>query len=356
MRLLKTLIFPLSGFLLSLLICSLILVASGENFSILIEAFYNTFFTHFGLGYTFFYATPLIFTGLSVAVAARSGLFNIGAEGQLYIGSVLLTFFATKILLPTAFGVPLAIVIACAGGALWGGLAGFLKSKMGSHEVIVTILLNFIAYSLTDYSILYLFKNPLVQNPESLEIYSSYRLPLLSDWTALLGLETFATTPVNATLLLALFSAFAVHFFLFHTKRGYEMRAVGFNPKSSQFNGINVSQNTLLAFVIAGGLTGGVAVNEIMGHQYKLTQGFSVEYGFTGIAVALLARNHPIGILFSAILFGSLHNASREMEFLSEKVTKELSLVLQALMIAFVASEKGLSSYFDNRKKRSSHV
>ncbi len=356
MRYLKPLLFPLYGFLLALFVCSLILVVSGEHFSILIEAFYNTYFTHFGLGYTLFYATPLIFTGLSVAVAARCGLFNIGAEGQLYIGSVVLTFVATNLVLPGPLAVPLAIVAACLGGAFWGGLAGFFKSKMGSHEVIVTILLNFIAYSLTDYSILYLFKNPEMQNPESVPILSSYYLPLLSDLTTKLGLDTFSTTPVNATLFLAILSALLVQFFLFHTKRGYELRAVGFNPKSSRFAGINVNQNTLLAFLIAGALTGGVAVNEIMGHQHKLTQGFSVEYGFTGIAVALLARNNPIGILFSALLFGSLHNASREMEFLSEKVTKELSLVLQALMIGFVASEKYISDFFAKRKQGGSHV
>lgn len=356
MRFLKPLLFPLCGFLLSILICTVVLISSGENFSILLEAFYNTYFTHFGLGYTLFYATPLIFTGLSVAVAARCGLFNIGAEGQLYIGSVALTFIATNISLPPTLAIIVAMLAACLGGALWGGIAGFLKSKMGSHEVIVTILLNFIAYSLTDYSILYIFKNPAVQNPESNEIHSEFVLPLLSDLTAKMGLETFATTPVNTTLFIAVLSAFLVHLFLFRTKRGYELRAVGFNPKSSQFAGIKVSKNTLLAFILAGSLTGGVAINEVMGHQHKLIQGFSVEYGFTGIAVALLARNNPIGILFSAFLFGSLHNASREMEFLSEKVTKELSLVLQALMIGFVASERALNDLYAKWKKGSVHV
>ncbi len=352
MNRLKPLLFPFCGFMIALFICTLILVAAGERYSILLESFYNTFFTHFGLGYALFYSTPLVFTGLSVAVAARCGLFNIGAEGQLYIASVALTFVATHLLLPIPLAIPLAIFAAMLGGGFWGGLAGFLKARMGSHEVIVTILLNFIAYSLTDYSILYLFRNPEVQNPESLEIFQSYRLPLLSDLSALVGLETFSTTPVNVTLFFAVLCAFLVHFFLFSTEKGFEVRAVGFNPKASKFNHISVEKNTILAFVIAGALTAGVAVNEIMGHQHKLIQGFSVEYGFTGIAVALLARNNPIGILFSAFLFGSLHNATREMEFMSEKVTKELSFILQALMIGFVASERVISEVLSRRGKK----
>jgi len=331
---------PLMAILLSGLATSLLLVILGESPYVLWEAFSSTFFNSFGLGYTLYYTTPLILTGLSVAVCFHAGLFNIGSEGQLHLGAVSIiaisSFFPT---LPGYFAIPLGMLAALFGGGIWGMLAGLLKAKRGSHEVIVTILLNFIGITLVNYLILYPFKNTAVQNPETHEIGVGYTLPLLSDFTEKLGSELFRTTPVNLTLFLSCFMAVVCFLFLFRTSWGYELRALGQNISAARFNGISTSKNFILAFAISGALSGLVGVNEVMGYHHKLIEGFSPQYGFTGIAVALIARNHPLGVILSALLFGAIHNGAREIEFLSENITKEISVIMEAMIIIIIAGQ-----------------
>lgn len=343
----QSLLMPALGLMLSLGACSLLLVFLGESPSLLWEAIRTTLFTGFGLGYTLYYATPLIFTGLSVALCFHCGLFNIGAEGQLYIGSLALVIVSR--LFPQApawVAIPTAILGALAAGGVWGLIPGALKAFRGSHEVIVTILLNFLATSLCDYLILYRVNNPETQNPETLPIPSHYTLPLLSD----LKLSLFATTPANFSLILGILVAFLLHAFLFKSVWGFELRSVGLNSTASKFAAISVKKNLLLAFFMSGALAGLVGMNEVMGAQHKVIQGFSPGYGFTGIAVALLARNHPLGILLSAFLFGALHNSARELEFLSERVSKELSFILQAVLIAFVSGHYLIGKLWKRRR------
>lgn len=331
---------PMIGFLISIAACTILLVSLGESPYLLVEALRSTCLTSFGLGYTLFYATPLIFTGLAVALGFHCGLFNIGAEGQLYIGSIAIVLFANFFPgVSATLAVPLAILSAGIAGGLWGAIAGWLKAKRNSHEVIVTILLNFIGIALVDYLILYPLKNPQTQNPETVKIASAYHLPLLETICTRYGLEWFATTPVNMALFLAIFTALLVHIFLFHSVYGYELRAVGQNPVASGYAGISTKRTIVWALFLSGAMAGLVGLNEVLGHEHRVLQGFSPQYGFTGIAVALLARNHPLGILLSALLFGALHNSARELEFLSERVSKELSLVLQATLICFVAAD-----------------
>lgn len=340
---------PLLAIVVSAILTSLFLIAIGESPSILWEAFTSTFFNHFGLGYTLYYTTPLILTGLSVAICFHAGLFNIGSEGQLHLGAIGViacsTFFPS---LSSYVAIPLGILSSMIAGALWGWIAGFLKAKRGSHEVIVTILLNFIGITLVNYLILYPFKNTQVQNPETNEIAQGYVLPLLSDYTATFGSEVFRTTPVNITLFLSLLAALLVHFFLFRTPRGYEIRALGQNAQAAKFNGISASINTLIVFSLAGALAGLVGVNEVMGYHHKLIEGFSPQYGFTGIAVALMARNNPLGVIFTALLFGAIHNGAREIEFLSERVTKEISIVMEAMLIVVVAGQTYFAQWISN--------
>lgn len=326
---------PLLGLLFSVAACLVILLALGESPGLLWEAFSVTLGTSFGLGYTLFYTTPLIFTGLAVALSFHCGLFNIGAEGQLYIGSIAIVAFSTLFpTLPAPVAGAIGLLAAGLAGAAWGGIAGFLKARRGSHEVIVTILMNFLAYSLVDYLVLYPLRNPEVQNPETVLVPEAFWLPPLSE-----ALGLFPSTPVNVALFLALLAAVIVHFFLFYTTRGFEMRTVGKNAVAARFAGVSVATNVTLALALSGALAGLVGVNEVMGHQHRVIEGFSPGYGFTGIAVALLARSHPLGIVVSAFLFGALHNSAREIEFLSDKVTKELSLVLQGTLIAFIACD-----------------
>lgn len=321
---------PLLSSLLLAVLCSVaIVIWLGESPAILTEAFYNTFFTSFGLGYTLFYSTPLIFTGLSVALCFHAGLFNIGAEGQLLWGSIAIVALGHWLPeIPWFLAVPVAILVAALAGGLGGLVAGFFKAFRGSHEVVTTLLLNFIAQYWVSYLILYQFKNPLNQASETEVISNHYWIPTI---------DLFRTTPVNLTLVIAIISAVLIYYYLFHTVSGFELRAMGNNKQAAQYAGINLKYRTVLVFFISGALAGLVGVNEVMGSEHKVIEGFSPGYGFTGIAVALLARNHPLGIIVSAILFGSLQNTARELEFLSENVSKEVSLVIQGVLIAFVA-------------------
>ena len=185
---------PLLGLLFSVLACTCLLVVVGESPSVLLEAFHNTLFTNFGLGYTLYYTTPLIFTGLAVAISYQCGLFNIGAEGQLYVGAMAIVVVAAAFpTLPTLLAIPLGILASAVAGGIWGGIAGLLKAKRGSHEVIVTILLNFIAVSLVDYGLLYPYKNTESQNTETIAVSVHYQVPLLSELFHNSGLEPFRT-------------------------------------------------------------------------------------------------------------------------------------------------------------------
>jgi len=346
---------PLAAIAVSALVLVLFLISMGESPAILLEAFTSTFFNSFGLGYTLYYTTPLILTGLSVALSFHAGLFNIGSEGQLHLGAVsiiALSFFLPH--LPSYLAIPLGILAALMGGGLWGMIAGYLKAVRGSHEVIVTILLNFIGIIFVNYLILYPFKNTEVQNPETVEIGNGYTLPLLSDFTKLFGSEFFLTTPVNITLILSLVTAILCYFFLFHTPKGYELRALGQNRRAARFNGISLETNFILVLTLSGALSGLVGVNEVMGYHHKLIEGFSPQYGFTGIAVALIARNHPLGVILSALLFGAIHNGAREIEFLSERMTKELSVIMEAFIIIVIASQPYLVRFFSKAKKEGS--
>jgi simple sugar transport system permease protein len=334
-------VFPSIAVLFSLIVSSLLLLAVGESPLVLLDAFHTALFTDFGLGYTLFYTTPLLLTGLSVAVCFRCGLFNIGAEGQLYFGS--LTLMWSALFFPglhPLLAIPFGIFMAALGGAFWGGIAGILKAKRGSHEVIVTILLNFLAYALCNYWILYPLHNPQSQNPETVNVASPYYFTKLSELANFFGFSLFQNTPVNLTLFLAVLLAVCLYYFLFHTPRGFALRAVGANPRASLFAGIAVNGQVVFAMVLGGAFAGLVGVNEVMGHQHKVIEGFSPQYGFTGIAVALLARSHPIAVIASALLFGFLHNSARELEFLSNKVTKELAIVIQGVLIATIASQE----------------
>lgn len=312
----------------SLLLATLILLLLGENLKTLEEALRYTFLNPFGLGYTLYYATPLIFTGLSAALCFHAGLFNIGAEGQLLWGAIGIVGFSHFFPnLPAGLAIPCGFLIASFLGGIWGFLAGYLKSVRGTHEVISTILLNFIALYLVNYLILYPFKNLVTQAAETELISQEY-------W---LGNLLFPTTPFNSSIFSAILAAGLVHYFLFRTRTGYELRAVGLNPRAAEFAGIPVKKRIVLAFFLAGCLSGLVGTNEVMGNEHKVIEGFSPGYGYTGIAVALLARNQPLGILFTSLLFGSLQNLSRELEFFGENITKEVALILQSLLVILVA-------------------
>ena len=314
---------------------------AGENpwhvFLILVK---GAFGSGYDLGMTLFYATPLIFTGLSVALAFHAGLFNIGAEGQLTLGA--LGAAAVGAIWPGLWW-PLAPVLAALAallaGTLWGAIPGWLRARRGSHEVINTIMLNFVAAGLSSYVALYLLKNPDSQNPETRPVGAGYLIHKF---------EAFGGAPVSLALPLALVAAIVVWVLLWRTVLGFEIRAVGQSESAARAAGIDPGRIRIIAMCLAGGLAGLVGVGEVLGNAGKFKVGFSPEYGFIGIAVALLGRNQPAGVVAAALLFGALHKGAAALDLETERVTQELSLVLQALIILSVSAE-GLWNWLKRR-------
>src|ERR1044072_2978347 len=354
MKLLRELLFPVIAVLVAFVVGGVIVWIIGDNpFEVYGLLLGSALTWPDGIGYTLFYATPLIFTGLAVAVAFRCGLLNIGAEGQLYVaafacawvsiklgGTVIKGFDGSPIVygsarLPGVVLVPLAVATAIVVGAVWGAIPGWLKARFGAHEVITTIMLNFIAISIISYFTQYYYKAPGDPIMQSVPVGPAAHIPRLGDFVP--GLPS--RIPVNVAFLLALLACALVYVFLWRTKWGYEIRATGANPSAAEYGGISVRKQIILAMAVSGGLAGMVGINEVLGYRYRYYHGFSAGYGFTGIAVALLGRNHPAGVLLAALLFGALIRGGLFVDIFTEHVSKDLVMVLQALVILFIAAE-----------------
>lgn len=281
----------------------------------------------YGMGQLLFYATPLIFTGLAVAFAFQAGLFNIGAEGQLYMGALFCAWLGWYLKeLPAFILLPVCFAGAFCGGALWGLIPGILKAKTGAHEVITTIMLNFIALAFTNYIVsAYFFVPGTVRTPE---IGIGAQIPRLD-----IIFSNFRGSPVNLSLIIALLVSLAVWYILWQSRLGYELRATGKNQEASEYSGIDISRNIVITMVISGGLAGLVGTNFVMGYKHYFEQGFSGGVGFMGIAVALLGKNHPVGIVIAGLLFGGLSFGGL---LINSMVPKEIVEILQATVILFV--------------------
>ncbi len=306
-----------------------------------------------GIGYTLFYATPLIFTGLAVMVAFRCGLLNIGAEGQLYVAAFATAWVGIKFggvfikapsgevisspiaSLPSLLLILFCFLAAVLAGGLWGAIPGILKARFGSHEVINTIMLNFLAIALLSYFTQYHYKMPGDPIMESVAIGEGAHIARLGKFIP--GLPQWI--PLNLSFVLALICCGLVYLFLWRTKWGYELRATGTNPGAAEYGGISVRKQIVIAMTISGSLAGLVAINEVLGYRYRYYDGFSDNYGFTGIAVALLGRNHPVGVIISALLFAILQRGGIPVDAFTEHVTKDIVQVLQGTIILFVAAE-----------------
>ncbi len=318
---------------------------AGENpldvFFVIVN---GAFGSSYDLGLTLFYTTPLILTGLAVAVPFRAGLFNIGAEGQLVMGALGATVVGVtaKDLAPS-LAVPLALLAAFVFGAVWGAIPGWLKARRGGHEVISTIMMNFIAAGLTSYVALYLIPSTDSQNPESARIGAAF---MIKPW------EYFSGAPVGPALVLAVVLAILLQFFFKRTTKGFELKAIGANKDAAATAGIDAGWGEIFALALAGGIAGLVAAPEIMGNSGRFKLGFSPEYGFIGIPVALLARAHPIGILFSALLFGALQKGTSELDLETNFVTRDLAAIIQAMVVLAVSAEGGLTLWLKKRRKR----
>lgn len=346
-KLLSELVSPLIAVIAAFIIGGVIVLLIRDNpfetYRILLSSafgFYDALghFTFDNWGYTLFYATPLIFTGLAVALAFKCGLLNIGAEGQLYIGAFAAAWVGMKFTgLPAIILVPLAMIAAMVAGGFWGAVPGVLKARFGSHEVINTIMMNFIALGLLSYLTQYHFKDPGDAILESHLIAPQAHLARFHTLLAPFGINFPDRIPLNVSFLLAILTCFVVWVFLWKTKWGYEIRAAGANPEAAEYGGINVQKQIILAMTLSGAIAGMVGINEVLGYRYRYYHDFSANYGFTGIAVALLGRNHPLGVFLAAILFGALMRGGLFTDIFTERVSKDLVLVLQAIIILFVA-------------------
>ena len=352
MKILREILWPLAAVLAAFVVGGLIVLLIGDNpFTTLWLLVGSSFGSITDIGYMLFYATPLIFTGLAVAVAFRCGLLNIGAEGQLVVAAFATAWVGIKfggtvvnvfgkdvdyswISLPAIVLVPLCIFAAVIAGGVWGAIPGLLKARFGSHEVINTIMLNFIAMALVGYFTQYYYKVPGDPIMQTVPIGEAGHIPRISQFIP--GMPDFV--PLSVAFLIAVLMCVAVYVFLWKTKWGYELRAVGENPSAAEYGGINPKKQIVLAMTISGALAGMVAIGEVLGDRYRYYHDFSGEVGFLGIAVALLGRNHPLGIFFAAMFFAVLRRGGIFVDAFTQYVSKDLVEVLQAVVIIFVAS------------------
>jgi len=349
----RELLFPLLAVLAAFIACGVVVFLIGDSpfqtYKLLIG---SAFSWPDGIGYTLFNATPLIFTGLAVAVAFRCGLLNIGAEGQLYVAAFVTGWVGIKLggvfiktpagdivsspiaNLPAIVLIPVCCVAAIVAGAIWGGIPGLLKAKFGSHEVINTIMLNFVGVALVGYFTQYHFKVPGDAIMQTAEIGRQANIPTLGRFIP--GLPE--RIPLNFAFILAILACVLVYIFLWKTKWGYEIRATGANPSAAEYGGISIRKQIILAMSISGGLAGMVAINEVLGYRHRYYDGFSANYGFVGIAVALLGRNHPAGVFLAAILFAVLLRGGIFVDAYTVHVSKDIVDMLQGIVILFVAA------------------
>lgn len=272
---------------------------------------------------------PYVFLGLGVALGFRAGLFNIGAEGQFYIGALSGVFIAYSVHgLPAVIEVPLALLAGMAGGFAWSAIAGFLKARFGAHEVITTIMLNYVAFLVANYLVDTpgLMLAPNVSTPRTPDVDVNAVLPII-----------FAGSRLHFGFIVALIAVPLVWFLIQRTTTGFELRAVGFNPGAAQAAGISVGRTMVLAMGLSGALAGAAGIVQVLGVQHHMTDTVAAGYGFDAIAIALLARSNPWGVLPAALLFGALRSGASFMQ-LQTDVSADLISIVQASVIIFVAA------------------
>jgi simple sugar transport system permease protein len=330
-------LLPVINVLMALVVAGLILWTIGANpfdaIAILVE---GAFGSGYGWGYTLYYATSFIFTGLAVAVAFHAGLFNIGGEGQAYIGGLGAGVVALAFdnLLPAPVLVPLAILAAAAFGAAWAMIPAYLQAYRGSHIVITTIMFNFLAASLMVYLLVDVFRDPGQMSTQSRTFTENAALPEMATVFGWVGIK-ISSTPLNLSLVWALVCCVLVEIFIWRSRLGYEIRATGLSPRAAIYAGIKPARIVIIAMAISGALAGSVGVNEILGVQHRLLLEFVAGAGFTGIAVALMGRNHPFGIVLASLLFGALYQGGAELAFEIPTITREMIITIQGLIILF---------------------
>ena len=321
---------PLVALLLAAVVGDALILSFGQSpgavYRLLIE---GTWGNAYGFGQVLYKATTLVFTGLAVALALRAGLFNIGAESQLAAGGFCAALVGMLLPagIPALLCLPIYLLAAALGGGMVGAVPGVLKARFGAHEVIVTIMLNFVVLALLNY-----LTSAKLHVPDTLHTpeIGSGALPRISDFS-----RAFQGSAANATILLAIATAIAFGWFLFRTRRGFELRAVGLQPHAAEYAGVNVATVTWRALAISGAIAGIGGLNYVLGYKHYYEEGFATGAGFLGIAVALVGRSHPVGIVVAALLFATLSQGGLAVNAL---VPKQMVDVLQAVVILAVAT------------------
>ncbi|HEV2557596.1 MAG TPA: ABC transporter permease [Microvirga sp.] len=338
-----TILVPALSVVAAFLVAGLVVVGIGEN---PLTATYwlvrGSLGSGEGLGFTLFYATNFIFAGLAVAVAYHAGLFNIGGEGQAGIAGVGIALALLNLdFLPGFLLIPAGILGAAAFGALWAAVPGYLQAKRGSHIVITTIMFNWLASVLLVYLLVNVLRVPNSMNPETREFAEGSHIPFMHEVFAALGV-TIPSSQLNLTFVIALAACYAVWLLIYRSRLGYAIRVVGSNPTAAVYAGISPARIQIIAMVLSGALAGGLAVNELMGYQHRLLLEFTSGYGFVGIAVALMGRAHPVGIILASILFGILYQGGAELAFEQPAITRDMVVVIGGIIILFAGALDGL--------------
>lgn len=332
----NTTLVPLLAVLTAMIVGGLVIWAAGGNpFAAYKGLLQGAFGTTKAWSETAIWATPYIFAGLAVALAFRGGLFNIGAEGQLAFGTVAAAWVGYALprtlgfSLPPILHVPLAIAAGILMGGLWAAIPGWLKAYTGGHEVINTIMMNYIALNMVSY----LLNGPM-KDPNPLNVVA--RTPNIAETARIAPL--FEGFRVHWGFILALLIALVVWWLLWKTTLGFEIRTVGANPDAAHYAGINVKRTIILTMAFSGLLAGLAGAIEVTALNYRHELGFSIGYGFDAIAIALLGKTHPLGVVLAAILFAAMRNGGTRMQFLTQ-IPVDVISVIQALILLFVAAD-----------------
>lgn len=333
-------VIPLLNLVLAFFFSGLVVWAIGENpFEALKFLIEGALGRGDAIGFTLFYATSFIFTGLSVAVAFHAGLFNIGSEGQAYVGGLGAALVALSLdhYVPWYVTMPFAVIGAAIFGAAWAFIPAWLQAKRGSHIVITTIMFNFIGAALMVYLLVNVFIVPGKMAPETRTFLAGGQLPKLDWLMALFGLK-LGPAPFNVSFIIALVMCYLVWLLIWRTKLGYEMRTLGISPTAAVYAGIPYVRTVIIAMLISGGLAGMMSLNAVMGASARLQVEFVAGAGFVGIAVSLMGRSHPVGIIFAAILFGILYQGGADLSFEMPNITRDMIVVIQGLVIFFAGA------------------
>ncbi|WP_246022302.1 ABC transporter permease [Pararhodobacter zhoushanensis] len=333
------LLVPLFSLVIAFAISALVILAIGEDPIRAMELMVTgSLGSTYGWGYTLYYTTNFLLTGLAVSIAFQAKLFNIGGEGQALIGGLGVALVCLFVPWPNWWTAMIGAILASAVfGALWAAIPAYLQARRGSHIVITTIMFNFIAASVLNYMLSHVLRPPASMDPATARFASELRLPRLADVLEPFGIAFSRSGPANVMLFVALAFCVLAYVMMSRTKLGFEIRAFGQSEPAAHYAGISAFRIIMIAMLISGALSGVMAVNSVMGGPQRLVMNAVEGAGFIGIAVALMGRSHPIGIIAPALLFGFLFQGGSELA-IETTIPREMIVIIQALVIMFTGA------------------